>query len=364
MKNTSRKMPRRLVPLFLTAALLLGVLLPGTAAAQSAEELTRYLPASSQGVVGLNISKLSKSKYYKNGLAWLRKEAAQEMKGLEDAGFDLSKDLEAIVISMPSGGTAGSDLAAILREAQSGKVSKEEREFTAAISGSFDRDKLVARMTKENGVKVSTRGKNKVYSNEQVDIIFPAKGVMWVSGGEKAYRKSAFATLGSKKKSVQANKAFKKLLGEVNTAKGFWMVASAPNQKTAAESGAAASAQAESMGLSVDIHSGLDFDGFIGYATKEQAKNAVAEINQLKSDRQSVVMLSMFGGAPLLSNLKITQDGKKVDAATEMTASEFDTMVSTLLQMAQSQLQGGGMMPSQPVPNKAGKSGGADADFN
>ncbi|QDG54650.1 hypothetical protein FIV42_29085 [Persicimonas caeni] len=312
--------------------------------------MTRYLPSSSQLVVGLNVSKLSQSKYYKEALAWARANSGSDQEFLEvlekDAKLDLTKDLDAIALSVPDTQVDSS---------------KPQRNFTVAVSGSFDNDKLLAAIKKENKeLKSTKKGKATVYSSGEFEFTFPKKGVLWVTAGPDAYRKGAFKALGGGKHSVQANKVFKKLMGEVNTSQGFWMMGDTSTMQTQQTAG---SPQPKSIAVSADIAKGLALELLADMPSEADAKSAVEQMKALKQQGGQAAMLSILGAGPLVANLTTKQDGTKLRATTTMTATEFDTMVQRIKQLAQSQMQGGGM-PAQPVPNKKNKSGGANADFN
>jgi hypothetical protein len=339
------------------AAFLLVGLLPAAAFAESSEKLTRYLPSTSQMVAGLNVTKLSKSKYYKEALKWVDANASDEqaMKFIEEADLDLSTDIDAVAISMPK---------------TSVDSSAPTRTFTMAMSGSFDNEKLLTALKKGAKLKEVKKKKTVVYATDDLEIGFPAKGVVWVTSGPDKYRSQAFEAMSSQKKSVRADKLFKDLMSDVDTSRGFWLVGDTSKMKTPQS---AQSPQPQSIGLSIDITKGLDLSVFAEMPSKDDAKKAVGQVEAIKQQNGQAAMLSLFGAAPLVANLKAKQDGTKLRASTNMTASEFDILVQRVRQMVKTQLQGGGAMPSQAVPgkNKAGQnkagsspSDGADADFN
>lgn len=351
MKNRTQFEHRRTLSLLFTVAFVLVGLAPAGAAAQSAEKLTRYLPSSSQLVVGLNVAKLSQSKYYDEAIEWARANSGTDQeffKVLEkDADLDLKKDLTALALSVP--------------DTQVNRA-EPKRQFTVAVSGSFDNKRLLAAIKKKNqDIKKATKGKNTVYTSGEFEVTFPKQGVMWVTAGPEAYRKGAFKALDASKHSVQGNTVFKKLMKDVNTSKAFWMLGDTSAIKTGQTAG---SPQPQTIALSADLAKGFVLELLAEMPTKADAESAVAQMNALKQKGGQAAMLSIVGAAPLVANLKTKQDGTKLRASTSMTAAQFDTMVQRVKQLAQSQMQGGGTMPSQPVPNKKTKSNGANADFN
>jgi hypothetical protein len=344
---------RRYLVTLLSAVFLAVGLLPSPAAAQSSNDLTRYVPAKTQLLIGLNINKLTSSKYYEQALNWARANSQDDdfFEVLEeDANLDLSKDLTAMVISIPD---AKADPA------------KQERTFTMAASGSFDKDELVeAVKEKHDNIKETKRGKQTVYTAGEFEFTFPAKGVLWVSAGPEAYRKGAWKAATNKKHSVQSNSLIKGLLGDIDASRGFWMVGDTSWIDPQAAQGGP---QPESIGLSVDISKGLVLDLLSDMPSAEEAKGAAKQLDELKQTSGKNPMLSMLGVTPLVKNLSVSQDGARINIATRMTASEFDVMIQRVTQMAQSQMQGGGPgnAPSQPVPNeKSPSKDGSNADFN
>ncbi len=337
------------------AALCLVALTPALASAQtSSAKLTRYLPQTSQLVLGVNVAKLRSSKYFKQALAWAHQSAGNQdiLKMLEqDAQVDISKDLQAVVVSIP---------------ATNVNAGAPQKHFTVAVSGNFDKAKVIAAIKKKHSdIKQAKHGKATVFSKGNLEFTFPAKGVLWVTAGPDAYRKDAWGAMASAKKSVQANKVFKGLLKDVNTSQGVWLLGDTTKLAASNVKGA----HPKSIGLSMDIANGLDLHLMAELPTKKDAKKAVDQIAQLKTKGAQNAMVAMMGAGPLVANLSAKQDGAKIKADTSMTAAQFDTMVQWLEQIARSQMGAGGMTtPAKPVPSKGngasqGK-GAAKADFN
>lgn len=356
MKNydLSNRLHRALVAL--AAALLVVALTPALASAQTSANLTRFLPQKTQLVVGLNVDKLRQSKYFKEALTWAHQNAGNQdfLSVLEKQGhLDVSKDIDAIVVSVP---------------ATNVNSNGQQKHFTVALAGHFEKDKLVAAIKKKHGdFKTGKHGKYTVYSKGNMEFTFPKDGVMWLTTGSDAYRKGAWAAVASAKKSVQTNPLFNGLLKEVNTSQGVWLMGDTAHMAHAKVQGAQ-SHPPKSIALSVDISKGLDLHMFAEMATKKDAKTAIEQINAYKSQGGQSAMLAMMGAGPLLTNLTAKQDGAKLRASTTMTATQFDTMVQWLKQIAQSQMQAKGMTkPSAPVPSKGSISAphnGKKADFN
>jgi hypothetical protein len=334
------------------AALLFIGLLPTSAFAQSSEKLTKYLPSASQMVVGMNVSKLSKSKYYKEALAWVNANASDEKakQVLDDAQLDLSKDIDSIAIGIPNTQVDGSN---------------PQRTFTMALSGSFDNKKLIEALKKGSKLKEVKKGKTVVYAVGDFELGFPKEGVVWLTGGTDKYRAESLEAMLSEKKSVRTNKLRKGMMSDVDTTQGFWLIGDTSKIKTKQ---AKNSPQPQSIGLSLDFAKGLDLNIFAELPSKEDAKLAVEQVETFKNEGSQKAMLSIFGAGPLLSNLVAKQDGAKLRASTSMTTGEFDILIRQVKQLAQTQMQGGGFQPSSPVPSKdkngGDSSGGADADFN
>lgn len=343
MKNDDHPNRSRHFSLLLAAVFLLVGLAPSVVFAQSPEKLTRYLPSQTEMVVGIDVAKLSKSKYYKQALTWARKSASDADKKVfetleKEANLDLSKDLHSIAIAIPN------------TQVGSGT---NQRHFTAAISGKFDKKKLLATIKKNNpNFKKTKQGKTTVYTTGDSYFTFPKKSVLWVTAGPDKYRKQAFKALANSKHSVKANKLFKGLMGAVNTSRSFWLLGDTSKMKTQA---AGAGPQPNSLAVTMDINNGLNLDLLADMPTKEDAKSAVAQMKSLKQQSAQNPMVSVVGAGPLVSNLATKQDGTKLLASTTMTAAEFDTLIQRVKQLAAAQMQGGGAtMPTQPVPSKGG----------
>lgn len=358
MKNyVQTNLRRRLTMMVATIFLLVG-LAPAVAAADTSSKLTSYLPSKSELVVGLNVSKLRSSKYYKEALTWARENASDQdfLKIVEgNADFNLSSDLQALVLSIP--------------EAK-GDPNNPKRHFTMVANGDFDEKKLVAGLKKEHDdIKKSKKGKRTVYATGEFEFTFLEDGLLWVTAGPESYRKQAWKGLNeSKKHSMKANKLLTALLADVDTSQGFWLLGD--TSKIDAQ-GAQGGKQPQSVGMSMDITEGLDVNMLTDMPSEDDAKSLVDQVDQLKQSGGHP-MMSMVGAGPLLANLSATQDGTKIRATTKMTAPEFDTLIQKVKQMAAAQGQMGSSPagPTQTAPKKAApkkdkKSGqGADADFN
>lgn len=358
MKNYVQTTLRRRLTIMVAAIFLLVGLAPAVAAAKTAGDLTSYLPSQSELIVGLNVSKLRSSKYYKEALTWARANASDQdfLKIVEgNADFDLSNDLEALVLSIP--------------EAK-GDPNNPKRHFTMVANGDFDEKKLVAGLKEEHDdIKKTKKGKRTVYATGEFEFTFLGDGLLWVTAGPESYRDQAWKGLDeSKKHSMKANKLLTGLLTDVDTSQGFWLLGD--TSKIDAQ-GAQEKPQPRSVGLSMDITKGLDMKMLTDMPSEDDAKSLVDQVDQLK-EGGGHPMMSMVGAGPLLANLSATQDGTKIRANTKMTAPEFDSMIQKVKQLAASQGQMGASpaAPTQTGPKKATpktdkKSGqGADADFN
>lgn len=346
------------------------LLLPGVANAQSSRDLARYLSAQDNAIGGLNIDELRKSKYFKQALEWAKgSPGVQELLGfLSDAGMDVSTDLSAVVIGV----------AQINPDAKPGSDA-----LTIALAGKIDAEKVLKALAdKKIELQPTKDGKLTIYSREGVDLVFPQKGVLWMSTGSSDYRKGALLALKTEKKTLQDTPYFKSIIDGVDTQRGLWILV----EPTASQSGGIAEQagpQAKSAAISVGIVNGFKLDILMELTEEKDAEAAAAEISAQARQMSTNPMVTMFGAGPLLNNLKVSHKGKRLTGQTTMTAADFDKLIALGAQLIENQLnaQGPAAMPgAQPfnlgAPNTAAPAPaprpgtpaapkkGAKADFN
>lgn len=342
------------------------LLIPNLANAQSSRDLAKYLSAQDNAIMGLNVDDLRKSKYFNQALEWAKgTPAGQELLTfLSDAGMDVSTDLNAILIGMAN----------ITPNATPGGET-----ITVALAGNIDPEKVLKALADKN-IKVNSAkdGKLTIHSKDDVDLVFPQKGVLWMTMGASNYRKGALQALKTEKKSVQGTTYFKTIIDGVNTNRSLWvLVEPSSSQPTGMPT---SGPQAKSAGLSVGITNGFAIDALMELTKEEDAVAAAAELNAQLKELGSNPMVTMFAAGPLLSNLKITQKGTRLTGRTTMSSAEFDKMLLVGAQLIQAQLNNSnsatapGAQPfpigapntakpdpksSKPAPKK-----GVKADFN
>lgn len=314
---------------FKSFALLLGAifvtlaLLPATASAQTSRKLTDYLSFQEQVVVGLNFGELRKSKYYSvvTNFAKSSPSLGEMVTMLDEAGVDLTKDISALALGVPSVDV---------------QKSLDERTYSVAISGQFDAEKLLAAL-KSKGIKLKTSelGKRTLYTADNLVFAFPKKGVLYVSSGPDAYRTRALSALQHSDKAVTNTGYFKRIAGDVNTAKGFWMVANATST-----AGVADALMAQEVAMSLDFASGLAAEVLMEMGDKKSAAETVASAQSQVKDLVKNPMITMMGAAAVFQNLKIVQKNTRVLTTTHLNGAQLDTLVQRVGGLIQSKLQG------------------------
>jgi hypothetical protein len=324
-----------------------------TATAQDAGGLASYLNVQNDIVMGMNVSGLRSNKYYDKMVEWARSQSGggELLKAFEqESGLDIEKDIDALAIAFRSNASM--------------QQQQQEREFAMAISGTFDKKKLLAAIKKQDSdVKTEKIGGLEFYKSDDVWLAVPKNGLALMTAGDDAYVKKNIATFGNKKDAMTSKKLVKKMLSEVDTSEDIWIA----GDMTGVPSNSGGPSP-NALGMEMDFASGLDMEMLAQMDSADDANKSVEQMKSMKSQGASNPMVAMLGAKPLLDNLKITSSGSKVRFNTEMSPKEFDSMVAAITQMAQSQGMGGAPA-AQPSPGKSGSSGtnssdGADADFN
>jgi hypothetical protein len=322
-----------------SAALLLvgaGLLaLPSTALADSsAKAPTGYLPADSRFAAEVDVTKLSKTKYFKQAVELFEEQTKEDAKLAKffdaDSGFDLSSDLQSLAVGLP-----------VSRVTPSQKVEKG----VFVLAGSFEADKLIS-MVKEEYGEMETRkleDGTQLYRAEQTEFGFPAGDRLVIAMGPKAYRASVWKTATAGAESFDEVAKKEGLLDGLDTDRSIWMV------NRVSGTTRAASSNVETAGISIDLGKGIDLQVVSRLSSAASAKEMVQRMEAMKKTGADNPMLSMVGAGPLVTNLTIKHTESSVTATTSMTESELDYLVKNLRQLAASQSR-------LSIPSSGGKS--------
>lgn len=312
-------------------------LAPTLSWAQGSKGLADKVTGKSQVVVGLNIDQLRSSKHFEDTLEWARANAGEDdlFRLLEDEGdVDLSKDIDAVALSMPQ---------------PEGNTPPEESQFSAVIDGDIDQEKLVAAIEKgEAKVDTTERGKKKVYKIEDVELSFGDDGTVWAATGPEEYVNHAWAAFDSGKQSVNDNDALHELLSTIETSKSLWLIGETSKMQRESASGP----QPEDVGMSVDLSDGLMLDLLADMGSSDDAKKMVEQIDMLKEQHGANPTVAALGAGPLLANLNSKTEETKLRADTRMTSDEFDNLVASVKQLVRSQQGQQGQPQTAPQPQQ------------
>ena len=337
-------MKRRFLFLALTVAFLIPFTSP--AHASGSDELVQYLPADAKFVVGFNMDALRPAPIYKQMMAFLKQQpsVAQTLAFLEsDAGFDVEKDIESVAVAFPEPVTS----------------TQQQQTLSVVVHGTFEQEKLIEASKKRFDnlqSQVDKKTKRTHYIKDDFSFGFVGKNELVMTLGDSKFRDATWKAVKNKKSSAASKSDVKRVLGQINTERGVWIVGLT---KDLPQRGP----KMNSAGITIDVVRGLDMDMIANMASKEAAKTAATEMEGLKSQKDSP-MVAMLGAAPLLENLKVTPSKSRINLSTSMTQAEFDTFITQLATTAAQ-----GAQQTAPPALKGGaaptdKKKGVDADFN
>lgn len=316
------------------------------ASAHASEGMVKYLPETTKFVVGFNMDALKPAPIYKQMMGVLKQQPniANALDFLESAGgFDVEKDIEAVVVGFPEPVTTQS----------------KSQTLSVVIRGNFDQEKLLAASTKrfENLQTLSPKKGTKHFVQGDFSFGFVDDDELVMTLGQADYREATWKAVDNSKKAISTNSDVKRVLAQINTKRGIWIVGLT---RTLPQKGP----KMNSAGITLDVVKGLKLDMVSNMASKEAAKQAATEMEGLKNQKSSP-MVTMLGAAPLLENLKVNPSKDRVNVSTSMTQAQFDAfikqMAATMAQgMQQTQPTPGATQPAQPTDKKKG----VEADFN
>ena len=325
------------------------------------------LPKKSEVLMGLNIKASRGTLAFKElvKLARNNQDVAEVIENIKkDAGLDLEKDLDYVVMAFPSAKATNRPSAANVP-------------FTAVARGTFDRakiEKVLADAQQKDKVETEKLGKFSVYVIDHTTFGFLDDDTMLFSVGPTGYRQTVWKNAHKKSRSISQNKTLQNLLGEVDPAKSFWLVADttslnppkavAPSKKKTKGKSKAGDPQPEeppadprmdSISLTVDLSAGLTLDALAHLASEDDARVAQEGLQKDLKAASDNFLVKMMGAGPLLANMKLDQAKSDLKISTSMNKGEFSTMLKALVQAASD--------PRMPQPGAAPKAApGTPAD--
>lgn len=332
--------------------ILVGLTFLATPAWAQTAELTRYTPVSSQVLIGFNIGPLKDAPIYQQLLGFVRSEpkvAAVMMFLQEDGGLDIEKDINGVLLAFPKVADA--------------TKKKGADSLSVVVNGKFDKTRLLEAARKRYpAMKTTGEGENAKYEMETFTFSFASPTNLVLTMGKDEFIQATWTAVASKKASAAANKEVTRVMKQINTSRGLWLVG------ITKEMNQTSGAQMNSAGLTVDLTNGLQMEMIGNMATVKDAKQAEKEFSDLRKQGENP-MVAMVGAKSLVDNLKASRKKKVVTMTTRMSQPEFDNMTK---QMGAILAQGSTPMPrptgaATVTPGKAEpapSSKGVDADFN
>lgn len=327
----------------LTLTLMLLGTFTSSASAQS-RDLVRYAPGEAQFLIGFNADALRPAPAYEDFIKFLKNQPgiSETLKVLEeDGGLNIEDDLAHILVALPEPVTDPS----------------KEQTMTIAVEGTFEPERLIEAAKKRmDGLSTEKVKDQTHFVSGDLSFGFVTPKILVLTRGDSSFRDATWKAVGNKKASAESSSEVKRVLGQITTTRGAWVVgltADLPQRGP----------KMNSAGITLDIVKGLKIDMVSNMASKEAADQAATEMDGLKSQTANP-MVKMLGAGPLLDNLKVTKAKKRVNVATSMTASELETFIRQLAMTAAQGTQQ--ITPSQgkPTDSPAKKKKGIDADFN
>lgn len=325
----SAKRTLRLKKLGLVVATTLLVALSSAAALAGdvQKELLDYLPADSRTAGVVDLQKLKQSKYFKDALDAVEKEAGNEDIGklLQNEGeLNLQKDIHFVAMGMP------------VARVQGGGTPER---VVLVMKGDFERKKINAVLEKElegfEARKVADGVKG--WGKKDLEMALLDDEAFFVVLGPESYRKNAWKVAKGKAASFKKTAKANNLTAHLDTDRAAWFV-SRPAQS---------SEGIEAAGIAVGVANGIDLQIVSHTTSADKAAGLIKQLEEAKSADSSKSMAAMFAATPLLTNLDAEKKGKVAIMTTSMTQAELDSMVAAVKGWVQATRgsQGGGALP-------------------
>ena len=208
-------------------------------------------------------------------------------------------------------------------------LNKGTDDFTMAISGKFDVEKLKADLTGQKGVTERKVGKHTVYLDDDLEVSIISDKLIFLTGGSKSYRDASVQMLTGKSASVKKGGKMKSLLKQVKTDKHMWIVADSSRVKP--QKGAPG---VNETYFTFDFSSGLTLDGAMKMKSEKDATMVEDEIK--KNFDQGLAFANLIGAASAFNNLKVTRKGSNLSIKTAMPDKEVSAVGVWLRNMIKS----------------------------
>jgi hypothetical protein len=345
---------KRITALFIALAV---TLVSVSAFAKTSDALIRHVPHDSRILVGLEIPKLKKSFLFSEVLSVLRDQP--EGKNIlsfilaEDA-FDVEKDVDSMLLAFDEAPTSP--------QASSAPAS------VVVLQGKLDSKKVLASARKKLGkLKMTKHGSVEVYSGSGIDMAFVDDGTL-VLADQGKHAKNTWKAVNDPEKAASANPQIQSLMKLIPGQKGLWVA-----METGGLTPTPDSPEMDGAAMTLDVASGVALDFHSKFQKEKDAKAALDQFKQMKSQSGNDPLVAMLGAKPLLDNLDAKLEKKTVLAmTTSMSEAELKSLIARLKAMSQAPPPTTGAPTSGPQSgpttgkpaNTAPTGKGANADFN
>jgi hypothetical protein len=285
------------------AALLFAAAAPATARASDGKDALDLVPDWAGSVVVLNAEHMRRSSLFDDVMSLVENAGGMRADAalLRDAGFDLRRDLQTVVLaSQPDDPTKSLLL----------------------VQGRIDTDKLLGRAVKKGGAR-RTYHKQTYVEVSKGKLSIAELGDYLVIAPSPRHLEAVIDVQQGKRASVRRNRALMSLVDRTDQGGDLWMVVGVDRKKGGDEE---ALHDLRTVTASLDVVRGLRMQVRL-YAGSDQGATDLArylaQLGQQSDDRP--------GLAGLLGKLSIKRIGRRVDASMKLTASELDSLSRKLL---------------------------------
>jgi hypothetical protein len=245
----------------------------------------------------------------RTGRSDVRKQMADRL------GFDPDEALERVTFGVPAD--------------QLGSTPQDLDAFTAILSGSFERTKVLDAIRKEHDGKLTSvdrPGDWTVYRVDDVELGFTENSQMIVVQGADAYRSAAWQTVAGDGNTAAASIQTYDGFAPVDRSRMLWMIQRSSNSQAPQSDNLLQTAAA------IDLNKGLDIQVVTIAKDETSAKETLAQFKSV-SQTKGTGMLDMVGATPLVENLSVNRSNNIVTATTSMTDAQFQAMIKAVRQM-------------------------------
>ena len=286
------------------AALLFAAAAPATARASDGKDALDLVPDRAGSIVVLNAEHMRRSSLFGDLMTLVESSGGMRADAqlLRDAGFDLRRDLQTVVLA-----------------------SQPDDPSTALllVQGRIDSGKLFGRAVKRGGVRRTHRKQTYVEVSKGKLSIAELAGYLVFATSPRQLEAVIDVHLGARK-SARENRRLMSLVDKTDASGDLWMVVGMDARKRGGDDGALH--DLKTVTASLDVVRGLRMQVRLFAGSDQGATDLASYLAQLgeQSDDRP-------GLAGLLGKLAIKRSGRRVDASMKLSASELDSLSRKLL---------------------------------